>query len=463
MIKLTAHDMGAEPSPKGVKLCPRAKTYRYYLVNGSSGFFSGILFIAMAFFLSLVSLIIDFKPMVCRAGLFASGFFLCFAILLLDAGGHYLIFTQNQAVWNIVREFATYLLPFFVLLFFREMEIAKLQRAVILGGAAKDIVFALVAAVLGFSGVMSFDMIAAIYHYSLIVDGVIGIYGVYWNIKNPRIPAGQKTILFVIVGWVAALCVSFVASRVSPVFVYTPDFDFFGLVAILVFYVFIFMFMELIFAAEREFWQMEKELELTRTKNFNSQMQPHFLYNALSSIRQIVYEDPNYAADLITDFTRHLRGTIRAMSGNQFIPLSEELKNIKAYVSIEKVRFGENLTVDYDIQADDFEIIPLSVQPLIENAIRHGIYRRGEIGGVVTLRSAEAENQWIIQVIDTGIGFDVQKVLGEIDAGKRDSAGLKNLIFRLEKLMAAKVQIESVINEGTTITVSIPKRVEGKQ
>lgn len=462
-LKLTAHDVGAELSPDRVRLCPRAETYRYYLINGSSGFFSGIIFIAMAFCLPLVSLMIEIKPAIRKAGLYASGFFLCFAVLLLDVGGHYLIFAQNQAAWNVVHEFAAYLLPFFVLLFFREMEIAKIQRAVLLAGAVKDILFVLAAAILGFSCVIPFDRIAAIYRYSLIVDGAIGIYGVYWNIKNPRIPAGQKTILFVTVGWVAALCVSFVASRISPVFAYTPDFDFFGLVAILVFYVFIFMFMELIFAAESEFWQMGRELELTRTKNFNSQMQPHFLYNALSSIRQIIYEDPDYAAKLISDFTRHLRGTIRAMSNDQPIPFSEELRNIKAYVSIEKVRFGEKFNIDYDIQADNFEIIPLTVQPLIENAIRHGIYRRGEMGGVVTLRSAEMADRWTVQVMDNGIGFDVEKVLGEVDAGKRDSAGLKSLIFRLEKLMDAKVQIESVINRGTTITVSIPKRVEGKR
>lgn len=462
-IKLTAHDMGAKTVAEDFRLCPRSETIRYYLVNRSIGLFPAVLFIAIVLFLPIVSLSISIEPIVRRAGLYASGIFLCFSAVLLDAGGHYLVFIADQQVWNIIHEFAIYLLPFFVLLFFRELEIAEFQRNVILSGAVKDMLFVLIAAVSGFSGILSFDVLSVIFHYSLIIDGAIGIYGVYWNIKNPRISAGQKTILFVLVGWVVAIVTGYTVSKAVPDYASVISFDYFGPVSILVFYIFIFIYIELISGVEREYRKMEKDLEMSRIQNFNSQMQPHFLYNALSSIRQIVYEDPDYAASLISDFTRHLRGTIRAMSNDQPIPFSEELKNIKAYVSIEKVRFGEKLTVSYDIQADDFEIIPLSVQPLIENAIRHGIYRRGEAGGVVTLSSKETKDLWIVEVTDNGVGFDVQKLFEEVDTGVRDSTGLKNLIFRLENLLDAKVQIESIINKGTEITISIPKRVEGKK
>ena len=154
-----------------------------------------------------------------------------------------------------------------------------------------------------------------------------------------------------------------------------------------------------------------------------AQMQPHFLYNALSSIRQIVYEDPEYAGKLISDFTVHLRATIRSMSNDRMVPFSEELRNTKAYVNIEKVRLGDKLTVQYDIQAKDFDIIPLSIQPLVENAIRHGIFHKPG-GGCVTLKSYETQEAWIIQVIDDGVGFDKAAVMQEVKDGVRDSTGL---------------------------------------
>lgn len=79
-------------------------------------------------------------------------------------------------------------------------------------------------------------------------------------------------------------------------------------------------------------------------------MQPHFLYNALASIREIVLENPEYAADLIFDFTTHLRACIKSMASEEFTSFHQEIENIKAYVNIEKMRFGDKLQVQYDIQ-----------------------------------------------------------------------------------------------------------------
>lgn len=202
--------------------------------------------------------------------------------------------------------------------------------------------------------------------------------------------------------------------------------------------------------------RLAEELKDARVRNSVSQMQPHFLYNALSSIREIVLDDPEYASDLICDFTVHLRACVKSMSSNALVPFAEELENVKAYVNIEKMRFGERLSVKYDIACDDFMIVPLSVQPLVENAIRHGVFERGKAGGSVCVSETETEEQHILTVEDDGVGFDYEKMMGEIERGERDSTGLVNTKFRLEKMLGAKVEIESRTGKGTRITIRIP-------
>jgi len=196
---------------------------------------------------------------------------------------------------------------------------------------------------------------------------------------------------------------------------------------------------------------------MSRIRNFTSQMQPHFLYNALGSIQEIVLDDPEYASKLIGDFTIHLRSCIRAMANDAPLPFDQELANIRAYVNIEKMRFGAKLKVVYDIPAVDFRILPLSVQPLVENAIRHGIYPRGSRGGTVTIRSRETADAWIVEVEDDGVGFDAREACGEGTAKPKDSTGLKNLTFRLDKVMHASVAIHSVKDLGTKVTITLPK------
>lgn len=212
---------------------------------------------------------------------------------------------------------------------------------------------------------------------------------------------------------------------------------------------------------EKKLEKLEIQLNESRIKISIGQMQPHFLYNALASIREVVLENPEYAADLIFDFTTHLRACIKSMASEEMISFSQEIENIKAYVNIEKMRFGDKMKVQYDIQECDFQIVPLSIQPLVENAIRHGLYERGnQWRGIVNICSYRQEDEIIIMIEDNGVGFDVEKIAKEIKCHERDSTGLQNLIFRFENLMKATVNIESVIGTGTKVTVKIPVKGE---
>jgi len=208
---------------------------------------------------------------------------------------------------------------------------------------------------------------------------------------------------------------------------------------------------------EMEMEKLEEELRMSRIHNSTSQMQPHFLYNVLGSIQEIIIDDPDYAAKLLSDFTIHLRGCIRAMENDALIPFRRELENIRAYVNIEKMRFGQKLKIQYDIRTESFFILPLTIQPLVENAIRHGVYERGPAGGTVSVRSRETAAAWIVEVEDDGVGFDVPEFEKKIASGERDSTGLKNIMFRLDKVMHASVAIDSRVGEGTKVTVTIPK------
>ncbi len=212
---------------------------------------------------------------------------------------------------------------------------------------------------------------------------------------------------------------------------------------------------------EQELENLENELEMSRIKNSTSQMKPHFLYNALGSIQEVILVNPQYAAELLGDFQIHLRSCVRAMTNDNTVLFEEELKNIRAYVNIEKLRLGDKLEVTYEIETDRFKVLPLSIQPLVENAIRHGIHKKGKAGGKVIIRSKQEEETFIVQVEDTGVGFDTEKTYYAINDEKHDSTGLQNLSFRLEKILGATVCVKSKIGVGTVVTIRIPK--EGKR
>ncbi|MDO4491076.1 MAG: histidine kinase [Lachnospiraceae bacterium] len=202
--------------------------------------------------------------------------------------------------------------------------------------------------------------------------------------------------------------------------------------------------------------ELREALKEAQLQNSISQLQPHFLYNSLSSIREIVLESPEYAAELLLDFTNYLRACLRAMNSKELVPFEQELKNIQAYVGIEKMRLGDRLTVVYDIQDTDFMIIPLGIQPLVENAIRHGISKKRNKTGTVWVHTSRNDDYVEILVEDDGVGFDSEKKKQEIDAGICDSTGVKNLILRYKNSMNAELNGISKPGEGTRVWVHIP-------
>ena len=206
--------------------------------------------------------------------------------------------------------------------------------------------------------------------------------------------------------------------------------------------------------------EVEKELEIANTSLMISQIQPHFLYNALNTIKYLIKRDPKAAEKAIISFSRYLRGNMDSITQKAPIPFADELEHTKHYCDIELLRFGDKLNIVYDTPVTSFSIPALSVQPIVENAIKHGVTKKID-SGTVTVSTSEDEHNYIIKVQDDGVGFDVQNP----DLTPSDThahIGVNNVRERLENMVNAKFIIESEIGVGTCVTIIIPK-VEDKQ
>ena len=199
--------------------------------------------------------------------------------------------------------------------------------------------------------------------------------------------------------------------------------------------------------------KLKEELEKSRITVMLSQIQPHFLYNSLTSVMDLCDSNPKEAKAAIADFADYLRGNLSSLRTENLISFKTELAHIETYLRLEKLRFQDELKVVYDIQFQDFMLPALSVQPLIENAVKHGVGRKIG-GGTVTIHTSETENNYIIRITDDGVGFTEGEYANENDA----HVGIENTKRRLDMLLNAKVEIESIKGEGTMVCIQIPKR-----
>lgn len=202
---------------------------------------------------------------------------------------------------------------------------------------------------------------------------------------------------------------------------------------------------------QRKMEQQQEQLAEQGISLMISQIQPHFLYNSLTVIDYLCKTDPQKAREAVAFFSTYLRCNLSSLKKRDLIPFSEERKHIEAYLSLEKLRFGELLNVEYDIKADGFLLPALSVQPLVENSVKHGLGDK-ENGGTIRVSSEETENSYIVTVSDDGVGFSE----GDF-SGNGEHIGIKSIRERLETMCGGKLTIESAPGKGTTAKVIISK------
>lgn len=193
-----------------------------------------------------------------------------------------------------------------------------------------------------------------------------------------------------------------------------------------------------------------------RIKLMMSQIQPHFLYNSLSSISELCETDPKKAQTLTDDFSEYLRYNLTALSTEKLVSFDKQLEQTEIYLNIEKTRFGDRVKAVYEIETQDFEVPTLTVQPLVENAVRHGICKRPE-GGTVTIRSYETDHEYVIEISDDGVGFDMENIAKDGET----HVGLENVRARLQ-YFGDNFEIESKPGIGTTAAIRVLKKKSGK-
>ncbi|MBR1567358.1 MAG: histidine kinase [Lachnospiraceae bacterium] len=219
---------------------------------------------------------------------------------------------------------------------------------------------------------------------------------------------------------------------------------------------------------ERDFMASQR-MQLMMT-----QIQPHFLFNTLNTIRALYAKDTALADRTLESFSTYLRQNLESLSQSDLIPISKELEHTRLYVEIEMLRFP-NVRVEYRIEDENFRIPSLTIQPLVENAIRHGVRSRKD--GLVTVSTVREGSVHRITIEDNGVGFDVkEKVFGKKasdkmtpdkkmfhkmmsdsrEADEGTQIGLHNVKERVELICGGTMSLQSVLGTGTTVTILIP-------
>lgn len=200
----------------------------------------------------------------------------------------------------------------------------------------------------------------------------------------------------------------------------------------------------------RKMMQQKEELTSARINLMVSQIQPHFIYNSLSAIIGLIDIDTEQAKESIVSFSDYLRVNLNALKDAKLVPFEKELEHCRTYLGFELLRFN-NISIEYDIETTDFMLPVLTVQPLLENAVKHGVSQTGH-GGTVVLSVKKARGGILITVSDDGVGFDT----GIIKDGVH--IGLENVRKRLHDLCGGSLEVESKVGAGTKATITIPQK-----
>ena len=196
----------------------------------------------------------------------------------------------------------------------------------------------------------------------------------------------------------------------------------------------------------------QREIANQRANIMVLQMRPHFIYNTMTSIYCLCNQNPKLARQVIMDFTTYLRKNFTAIASAEPIPFSSELEHTQAYLAVEQAQYEDGLFVDYDTPHTSFRVPPLTLQPIVENAIKHG---RDPYAGPfhVSIRTRKTDSGSEIIVADNGRGFTPN------DDGEAHIA-LKNIQQRLRIMCDGSLTITPNDGGGTVVTVIIPYRAE---
>ncbi|SDB57545.1 Histidine kinase [Ruminococcaceae bacterium FB2012] len=196
----------------------------------------------------------------------------------------------------------------------------------------------------------------------------------------------------------------------------------------------------------------QKELDLEKEKMLllRNQIHPHFIYNSLSIIRSLAKRDSVRAVDCIDNFSDYLKAHIGAIEHDELISFEQELENVRIYLDLVRADKARHLEVIYDLNTGDFRLPPLSLEPIVENAVNHGVSRDS---GVITVSSFETEECYLIKITDNGTA----KHSPQDNVPFHMGVGIENTRRRLDMQCGGTLEMD-MREDGTTVTVTIPKK-----
>ena len=193
----------------------------------------------------------------------------------------------------------------------------------------------------------------------------------------------------------------------------------------------------------------QREIAHQRARIMVLQMRPHFIYNAMMSIYYLCAQDSKKAQQVTLDFTTYLRKNFTAIASEDTVPFADELEHTRAYLAVEQVQFEDSLLVDYDTPHTEFRVPPLTLQPLVENAVKHGM--DPEYAPLrISIRTRDTKGGSEIIVEDSGPGF------APAADDSEPHIALENIRQRLEMMCGGKMTIHPREGGGTVVTVTIP-------
>lgn len=204
---------------------------------------------------------------------------------------------------------------------------------------------------------------------------------------------------------------------------------------------------------KRKLAKKEQELYDMQINILSAQISQHFIYNTLTTIKYLCKKDALLAAETVDEFAGYLRGNLEALTGDKTIWFSEELIHVKNFLAIEQKRFGKRINVIYDIREEAFMLPPLTLQPIVENAVKHGIAPK-EQGGTIRISTGKNDTDYWIRVEDDGVGYCVKERAKE----KKTHIGMCNVAGRVGGLCGGSVNVLSSFGEGTKVEIKIPRR-----
>ena len=220
-------------------------------------------------------------------------------------------------------------------------------------------------------------------------------------------------------------------------------------IGIIVGSVFFYIWLHLQFVREHERDLMAEQ----RIQIMMTQIQPHFLFNTIATFKALCKKEPKQAAALAHKFGIYLRQNLDNLDTTGLIPFPRELEHTRLYAEIEMVRF-ENVHVTYDITDTEFAVPPLTVQPLVENAIRHGVRIREE--GMVCVHAYREGEDHVVVIEDNGVGFEPES----LDDLEGSHIGIQNVRERVESMCHGSLTINSDPEKGTSVIIRIPQKEE---